>query len=115
MDRGYLFYFHNLDRTTATEHQDRHTPIAKLADELPAHAAGARVLVEIGGHGDGLDHAGPVALGHRPADGHALGAGPDRVGGVFDVGARYDGAVELRGELGRIPALDKDGASDSEL
>jgi hypothetical protein len=85
---------------------ERHPVEAELMEPL---AAGA---TRRGGDPDRLEVAGLCALDDRPADGAALGADSDRVGGILDVHARDDAPVaherggadeELRvGRIGRL-------------
>ena len=66
---------------------------AELPEDLPAGAAGRRQHVGIGGHRDAAELA--RAFGDGFEDGHALGAEGQAVGGVFDVAAGVDAAVDV--------------------
>lgn len=66
------------------------TYLAKLPNELPAHATWATCFLHIGRHEDGLYVAEPGALKDCRSESVALGADARRVCCVFDVCAGYD-------------------------
>jgi hypothetical protein len=88
-------------------HEDGRVRLAELAQELAAHAARAAEVVHVGRDRDGLEAAHPVPLHHGGAHGDPLRARPDGVRGVFDVGARDDGA-------GWGGGFEEQGAADAE-
>lgn len=80
------------------------------------------LFAQVGSHADGLDVAPAIAeRRHGRADGDALGASANGVGGVLDVGAEDDfgGTVRIRGG-GRGKArgrggVDEQSGADAEL
>lgn len=89
-------------------HEDGRVRLAELAQELAAHAARAAEVVHVGRDRDGPEAAHPVPLHHGGAHGDPLRARPDRVRGVFDVGARDDGRA------GRGGGFEEQSAADAE-
>lgn len=83
---------------------DRPTHLAEFSDELPAHPARARRWHDVRRDRQRSEIAAPVPLRGRRAQCDALGAVPDGVRGVFDVGA------------GDVAAVDREqGATDAEV
>ena len=66
---------------------------AEFPEDLAAGSAGRSQSVGIGGDGDAAEFSG--AFADRLEDGDALGAEGESVGGVFDVAAGVDAAVDV--------------------
>jgi hypothetical protein len=73
------------------EHENRRLEPQKLAQKLPAHAAWRAKVGNVRRNTHGLECPESVALNHRRAQGHALGACPHRVCRILNVAARDDG------------------------